>query len=401
MKAIPPKFWMSVIFLMIIFFIAPSDLNAQSNNPCKCPDVPDLINEFNKANAALDEIQRQEKMIKGNYRVRDFTLGSHPALQAIKDAMSLAEDKNAKNASGWTDGVTCQAKVNAKSDCLESLIEQREAITEEYCKAFFKSKPPGTSDHADMYYMLDIQSYLKEQKEAYSSEVKAILKLLYELRKTCPLNDWFGTISYTRTMQNEYFNKTSSGQEQKSIDTRTINGTIRFTGVSGEPFSTWEVGGKHLETAESQGMRPCTGGLATAKNEGHYEKKYRQELDVTGAEALKTTVNIGEPEEGSKIGIGFKVPEIKVKLSGQTTSSDKSGCPQPNGDSESTTPRNDETRFDSQNVNFTGDFFIGNPEKISGSVTINNLPPIKNDKITMSDTTVITYRLYRLKGGRN
>lgn len=120
------------------------------------------------------------------------------------------------------------------------------------------------------------------------------------------------------------------------------------------------------------------------------------EINKSGGGSLPIEVNFNEPDEDSKIEISFRIPDVEVRGDGQSTSSRESGCP--NDDVNETNPIiNPNFNLNSEPLIFKGAYFKGDPEKISGSETINFLPPFKNDFMTMTHTVQVNCTLYKLR----
>jgi len=94
-------------------------------------------------------------------------------------------------------------------------------------------------------------------------------------------------------------------------------------------------------------------------------------------------------QEGNKVPIDFRIPKIVMKTSGYSKDSYVSNCPKPNGDFDGPpTPWDVEFPLDSQMINFVGSYFPGNPDKISGSATLES---------GKTGTVIVTYNLFKLK----
>lgn len=384
MKAFSLRLWMTAAILPIIFFfITPAVLIAQPGSPCKCEDKADLLNQLQMANAALNKIQQYLKTVKPTEMVNDFASAPNPTgitkrvrvFDAIAEEMRSVEQKDAHAMIFIIDNETCKVTSAADTPCLKSLIDQTLLIKQELtCE---RGKNGSLSD------------YLRGLSEVYNYEIAQILKRLSVLPKSCRPDNWFGTIRYS------YFRKDYNKDEKPGIvhtieDILTIDGIIRLDGFFAYEYpSSWEAGGKYVENKESNGMRPCIGGLKPGKADTQYQTKFIFKWDKSGSKVKDTEVTIGEPDEGSKIPIGFRIPEITVKTSGYKKGSSTSGCPKPNGDFDGPPePWDIEFPLDSQKINFIGSYFLGNPEKISGSETLES---------GKTGTVVVTYSLYKFK----
>lgn len=123
--------------------------------------------------------------------------------------------------------------------------------------------------------------------------------------------------------------------------------------------------------------------------DGKYESKHIFKWNKNGQISKDTDVSIGDVQESNKVPIDFRIPKIVLKTSGYSRDSYNTDCPKPNGDFDGPpTPWDTEFPLDSQMINFVGSYFPGNPDKISGSVTLES---------GKTGTVIVTYNLYKLK----
>ncbi len=399
MKALSLRLWMPAAILWIIFFfIAPTELIAQpAAGPCKCEDKADLINQLNMANAALNTIQQYLMTTKKTDLVNEIapapnstgvTKGAN-VINAINQAISSVHQTGAHAGSVTTSTITCESKAEADTSCLKSLYELYGADRRDFCQREKVKQKLGEND--DIMNFLPLNDYLFSLRDAYSHLIKEILNRLNAMPKSCRFNSWFGTIRYSYTRKDHKDQDRPQYNETHSFDdTLTLDGIIRLDGdYSFEYPSSWQVGGKNEEKKHSSGMLSCKGGLKQEGDKHKYETDFIFTWDKSGSKVGNTEVNIGELFETGKIPIQFKIPEITMTTNGYSKSSSKSDCPKPNGDFDGPPePWNITIPLGSQKIPFNGSYLPGNPEKISGSDTIES---------GKTDTAVVIYNLYKFK----
>ncbi len=386
------SFLIGITIFGVIMLITPIPVNAQAS-PCTCKDRADLINQLNRANAAYSVVKYlyfQRAMGDHlNRPVNELLDGENPGNLNYKDVIDgeLSDDVNAVNdpkASTIvikTDASTCEPTVSASTACLKSLAEKLAPRRKEFC---IKQRDGFTSGR----YMT-VSDYLDFLERLYKDEIAEIVARLSALQKSCRPADWIGTIKYSFDQRN--FNKNEKPGVVETIeDTLKIDGIIRLNGDHALEYpSSWEATGKYDELKKSNGSLPCKGGLATAKLDGKYESKHIFKWDKNGQISRDTDVSIGDVQEGNKVTIDFRIPKIVLKTSGYSRDSYNTDCPKPNGNFDGpSTPWDVEFPLDSQMINFVGSYFPGNPDKISGSVTLES---------GKTGTVIVTYNLFKLK----
>lgn len=368
------SFLIGITIFGVIMLITPIPVNAQAS-PCKCEDKVDLIDQLNKASAAMKTISDLLQTMKSqNDLVAKIPADSNPKQMSWKEIIDGAVYQAGYSVSSLTEPTSCEFKVLASSACLKSLAAKiavdRKAVL---C--------PSAS--------LTVRDYLLRLSRIYKKDIAEIVARLSALQKSCRPTDWIGTIRYSFDQRNSNRNE-KPGLVETIEDTLKIDGIIKLNGDHALEYpSSWEAGGKYEENKESKGSRPCKGGLATAKLDGKYESKHIFKWDKNGQISRDTDVSIGDVQEGNKVTIDFRLPKIVMKTSGYSKDSYVSNCPKPNGDFDGPpTPWDVEFPLDSQMINFVGSYFPGNPDKISGSVTLES---------GKTGTVIVTYNLFKLK----
>jgi hypothetical protein len=387
-------------FLCGIFVsIATSELIAQ-NPPCGCPDKVDLLEQLKIADAALNKIAELQKNLNPNDHLNEIEPEPNPTRQTKKNsidntlsyAVGQVKDKNWGIHLVRANEISCTGEFQTGTPCLTSLFQNMAKVQAEICldnKKKFNVGKGGSS-----FEVMTVAAYLSSRSEYYRRAVSEILKLLRSLPPSCRPGDWFGMIRYTETREMNT-KDSGKGREETSQDTLTRTGMISLTGTDPNASSSWQAGGKHKETKDTQGTMYCTASDRWAKKETGYETHFKVEFDRNGATALSMEVAIGDVEEGNLVPIGFQIPSMKVMMTGKTTDTRNSGCP--GDDINNIIPLSTDTVFDSQQFNFKARYLSGDPERISGSETIDVVPVIKSDKLTMSNTVQVSYSLYKLR----
>ena len=381
---------MSVGILSIVFLlIAAASVNAQLGHPCGCKDVPDLINQLNIANATLFKLDQFEQRTRQAIAPTVLTHGA--ALSAeLAALLTSIDNKKANAARGETDSVFCEINIDAPTQCLKYVLHARESISEKFCDAAKANERFEKNDRKNRWPM---QTYIDEQREAYKAEIAEILKILRSLPANCPRTEWYGTIHVVE----EIHNRLVIGKES-SDDNATRTGTITFNGDN-MPIkrSFWDVNARWVNEKTGGGMRACTGGLRPGVPDTPYTTSFMQEISKAGATPETTIVSIGEPDDQSNVQFSFKMAKVMTKVTGQTKSTRRSGCPNDDINETITTPAYDSS-FDAGPVNVTTKLAPKtktDPEKIEGSETI-TIMSVTTDRGGVFHTIKVNFRLYKL-----
>jgi hypothetical protein len=384
----------------IFVSIATSEGSAQ-NPPCGCEDKADLLEQLKIADAALAKIAELQKTFKLTDQLNELEPEPNPGRQTKKNSIDQALSGAVGQVKGKNWGVhlvraneiTCTGEFQPGTPCLVSLFRNLAQVQAEIC--FSDKKKYNVGKGGSSLEVMTVGGYLSSRSEYYRRAVSEILRLLRALPSKCVPGDWFGMIRYTE-LREMNTKESAKGREESSQDTLTRSGTITLTGTAeGNPFSSWEAGGKHKETKDTTGTMFCTASDRWAKKETPYETHFKVEFERNGATSLNMEVAIGEVEEGNLVLISFQIPRMNVMMTGKTTDTRTSGCP---GDNiNNNIPLSTDTVFESSRFNFKGRYFSGDPEKISGSETIDEIPAVKTDRLTMSNTVQVSYSLYKLR----
>jgi hypothetical protein len=399
MKAMFQMLWVPVIvFLSILLSNAPAEASARPVAPCTCADVIDLINELNQANEVLDALDEFEaRIVRPAVGMNLLTPGAATALDlALKGAISRVRstDPKTRTGSGDTDSVSCKAKVEAPTDCLKLVIGLRESVNERYCTIAKSREKFKDNDRRNSWPM---QTYIEEHRQAYFAEIAEIQRILNTLPSACLPGTWFGTVVVHELLAQKTVITSPNGAVETTDDHTTRRGTIWLDGYPKSNSSSWEVGGKYSNTKVSSGTIYCKGGLAGASELKSLLTSSAIEINKSGGGPRSVEVSVGEPEEDGKIAVHFRIPDIDARGDGQTKSFRKSGCP--NDDVDETKPMiAPNYKLNSEPVPGKGTYSKGDkagPEKITGHEKM-ELISYKNDRLTMTHTIQVWYKLYKL-----
>lgn len=360
--------------LVVIFLVASVAISAQG--PCACKDKADLINQLNRANAALNTVEFYLKTANPSdmtNEIPDWPADNKETWKeilngAISQASLDVDNSNAQVMIIKTDSSTCEPTVTAGA-CLKSIADKSAPAHKEVCMLEKNPRSGGG---------IAVEHYLRKMTEVYRAEIAEILKTLRALPKECKIFDWFGSITYIEsTAENFVMDEGKTTVENTMIRRGRIlvNGDPR-------PFSSWEVTGKYSYVKTGSSYSYCTATDRRSDKRTPYETSWRQEWDKTGSQPANIEVSIGEPEE-NRVPVSFAVPPIKMANKGGTTDSRKDGCPKASFNNY--TPFNANIDLSASPVNSSAPYFKADPEKLSGSET----------KDIPSGTITVTFNLYR------
>lgn len=395
-----------VALLLAITFPA-TGLLAQTGSSCGCQDVSDLLNQLNLANAALSEIQKSLSTVKPTDYVNEILPPPNPPgntngsilLGAIKDASAQVRDNKAGIASMTIDTASCETAVTADTPCLRSLLEIYGSTRRGHCEREKRTRKLGKNDDTMNGY--SFHQYLLDMSDAYEAMIKEILKRLQTMDRSCRLNEWFGSITVTETSSLNIRNETPSrnrfdkGTEEVTNDKTVRRGTILLNSSNALPFSFWLLSGSYDHNKVHQGVVDCDSGPAEELRD--FTSGEHTQAQKSGGESVNTEVGISLSEDDRIFDINFKIPDMTAALTFQKTVASSGGCPG-FADSKTYALPSTPSPVASAYVEFQGSYFPGNPEKISGSTTIDLLPSAATTGgVTQEHTIQVTYNLYRFR----
>ena len=243
----------------------------QSTSVCGCPDVTDMINRLNMAEAAIELIKADKSRFIDaaiNTRVVPFnnTIGPNGKTNyvnfrdSLNDGMAkLAQILGANVSWGETDE-SCNARVTKHSTpCLDSIVDLHEKeIHKPLCEAqkmaFLVRAPIRMVDYAD------------EEIQGYEREIKEIRTLLRTMPASCRPG-WIGFIHYYEKRTVTTTNTLPPTQSRVSGSERSATEFVRTAKIlfrENQP-STLNLEIKHDLTLTTQTVVKigCKGGLMT------------------------------------------------------------------------------------------------------------------------------------------
>jgi hypothetical protein len=363
--------------LTIVLLIAPVTLRAQGgqSGPCSCADKADLIDQLNKASAAMNTISNLLQTLSSqNELVETIPTAGNPNKMSWKEIIDAVVYQSGYLVSDASTSKSCEFKALETTACMKSLSAKLAPYRKDLCTVF----------------KFTVGQYLLKLSEIYRKDIAEILARLSAVEKKCRPTSWFGTIRYSFVQSDQSTTNRPPAETHTIEDSLKIDGIIRLDGDYALEYpSNWESGGKYDENKISNGPRPCTGGLATAKMDGNYKTTYIFRLDKSAPPLSKNTeVAIGEPDQG-KIPIGFWRPKFTLNAVGFIRRSYTSDCPTHDGEYDGPSePYAMEIPLDAERINFDASYFPGSPEKISGTSIIESGKTVN---------VKVTYNLYKLK----
>ena len=407
MSDVHRKSFLSAVFLFAIALSVAPAISVAQTSPCGCQDIPDLINLLNQDNAALNELEQYLTSANSTDLVNEILPNPNPSRQtrvgsisnAIRKAMDRVGNKQARTAGYDIDTVSCETRTRADTPCLKSIVDRRAAVHSGFCKRNKKDRGLGTND--DWMTFMPFKNYLLEEMDLYNGEISEILRRLGAMPKSCPLNDWFGTITVTETVFVHITNRTpgknkyDKGTVEETGDFTERRGVVWLNGSSTSPLSLWAVEGSFKRNKVHEGLMGCKGGLATPGGETGFTSTVVDEDKKSGTRFATTSVYLGVSDDGREFQLSFSMPEMAMQVISTTTTTLSSGCPGASS-SETRSVTVPDSSLNSQIVQATGQLFKSKPEKISGSQTIDMYAgqPSMPD-ITQSHKIVVSYSVYR------
>lgn len=398
------------LFAAVLFgitFQAPGGLFAQTGSSCGCQDVSDLLNQLNLANAALSEIQKSLSTVKPTDYVNEIPPPPNPPgntngsnlLGAIKDASAQVRDNKAGIASMTIDTASCETAVSADTPCLRSVLGVYASERRKQCLGEKTRRKLGPNDDTMNGYPM--HEYLLSLSDAYLKMITEILNRLQTMDRSCRLNDWFGSITVTETSSLNIRNETASrnrfdkGTEEVTNDKTVRRGTILLNSSNSLPFSFWLLSGSYDYNKVHKGLMDCDSGPAEELRD--FTSGEHTQAQKSGEGSVNTEVGISLSEDDRVFDLNFMIPDMTAVLSYQKTVASSGGCPG-YADSKTYALPSTPSPVASEYIQFRGSYFPANPEKISGSTTIDLLPSAATTGgVTQEHTIQVTYSLYRFR----
>jgi hypothetical protein len=382
MRSVSTFSLLPISIVSIAVLIAPGYVTAQSRSSCGCDDIPYLIDQLNKLNAALDAFQRFAQTANPNTSSNEIAPDPNPTRATfgtiLRDALRQSMDfvQNTQSRPGTR---ACVAE-----------IENQQANT-----LLSEVSAPGTA--------MNILDYIYQGRGAYRLMAGEILRRLNSMDRSCRPTEWFGSITAVETVQSSMtisvpaqgrFNK---GSETTTSENFTRTGTIWLNGDLADPLSTWQVAGTATNHYVGRMMVACKGGLKPGQPDQQITNGLHREIKSTGSGSLSTTVGVSESDDARRSSVSLTLPGITVTKSGQTRNVSSGGCP--GSDINRTDPYSGITSTVSPlTVKVGGSIFPGNPIKASGSETVDLLPAgYSIPGGTATHTVRVSYNLYRFR----
>lgn len=364
-------------------FIAPTSVTAQSRSSCGCNDIPYLIDQLNKINAALDALQRFEQTVNPN----------------TTSTNEIAPEPNPTRATFRT------ILINAIRQSMDSVQNTQSRPGTRACVAEIENHQnsrvlAGTSSLGTPQFM---NEDIAEARGVYDLMAGEILRRLNSIPRSCRPTEWFGSITAVETHQTSVtINVPAHGRYNKgSVSTTrtntTITGTIWLNGNFQDPLSSWRVAGRRNFNLAGQMMVGCEKTGPNTVAERTISNGIHREINTTGSGSSSITVGVSESDDGRRASISFTGPEITVTDSGTQTNVSSGGCPGSDFNTRSAL-RGDPHNVSASAVQIEGTIFPGNPIKAGGSQTIDLLPggwSVPDG--TATHTVRVSYNLYKFR----
>ncbi len=383
MKAVPPGIWMAAAILFSVpMFIAPAAVNAQTGNSCDCSDIPYLIDQLGRSNAALMTLRQYEQTVGRNEVYNEVPPEANPnrwtrgeiVLNEIIKAMALAQIKPPPLTS---------------ARCVGSIEKHRGSIRK-------GMRDPMT---------LPLRTYIGETNMLYRLEIDEIMKIMKQLSSSCPPLDWFGTITVIETKEHGSVDRQPAkdrfflGSETTQTDTFTRTGVIPV-GRS-DMITTWQFVGKLTRIEETSSMHDCDSRGGANFEDLRAFRTHRQGVtERAGSKPVEMEFSPGVSEDGRKFQINFRIPEVPVLADVEVSDIGVGGCPGEAFDRPESA-KDIPSSVGVADVAFEGNIIprsAGDPAKIAGSQTIDLVPPgFSVPGTTLKHTIRVTYNLYKLK----
>lgn len=395
--------WFGIaILLSIVILTVPVVISGQPGGVCKCEDVPDLLDQLNKANAALAEIQNRQRTSKKTDMVNEVAPAPNPTgmtnsqsiVEAINRERDLAHDRNVRNdGSVALNSVSCEITVKADTDCLKSVLDVYGMERKSSCENRKRVNKLAASEDAMNFWPVD--DYLLKMAEDYRRMIAEILKRLTTIDKKCSRLDWFGSIMVSEEIKNES-NESRNGTVTTMNDNTIRTGTIILSGreETNGYRSFWNVSGGSKFSSVTNSASPCSGGLGTKGPDLAWNGGMTRSVDYSGGSPATVQVDIGDPEN-FRVQIGVGLGQVNAQGKGKVHEWRTNPCPDGKAIDRSFDMDIPDFVLNAGRVPpFLAPYFSGDPEKLSGSETINMFPyPVAGQ----SHTVRVSYNLYRVR----
>lgn len=403
-----------IVAAIVGLALVASPARAQRISVCDCPDVFDLVNRLNLAQAAIDALNDEVPKIEADDRTnkRQSTL-------ADRNSNGVTNQDVIRNAIIGKMGVvqlpgnTARAETNAS--CVSAIVSHGTACLDEVVmwhedKVHVPACQRGPKTALGFRAPMATVAYAKEEIAGYTAEIERIKDILRSLPPTCRPSGWIGTIYYFETQQSETNIPHPGGPTvisgvKRSTHTLTRSANVLFkeganaTTVSAAVIRP-QISANISETTSlyetTTGKVSCTGGLATPKFDGTGTSSTQDDVTLTAAEEKETDAGFSYDDQTGTYSVSFQFPAMSGGGTMTHTETMTSACPGDNGKTNVSSTVSME--YSSTWVNVSGTLTPTRPppDRVQGTDKIEGMPQVTLPNMTVTGSGTVTWSFTRL-----
>lgn len=403
---------------LLIFASADRAALAQVGSVCGCPDVNDLINRLNMAEAARaalnDEIPKIEAKDRENWPKPPAPLDDTTAAgisnqemvrTAITNGMVIVQALGAPVSEGRTNS-SCRSFVTKSSTaCMDEIVKWHEdAVHVPACKK-------GPTNATGLRVPQTTAAYAREEIAGYESEIKRILEILQRLPATCRPSGWIGHIYYFETKLVETQRTMKPGRDlvsgsESSNQTMVREAKILYREPSRSPNTlTALVSGPRMfavinETYSTTEKRTakwgCTGGFSTPVADRITAFTLTQGAKIEGSRETEAEVGFSYEPSNDSYSVSFNHPGMVGSATSTRTETVNGSC-NPGEDGTKSSSAGFSQPYESSLVRVSGRTTPrSGTDVIQGDEKLNLTPPVSMPDLSIVHTGTLRFTFFRV-----
>lgn len=331
--------WLVAAALLVLAGASERPASGQVGTACDCPDVFDLINRLNMAEAAVTALQGELPKVQA----ADTQAGKTSSMAdrnaagqtnqdvlrgVINEAMSHVQMLGGRTSRGETGGL-CGSSVEASSTaCMDEIVMFHEDNV--HVRACAADRTAGRTTALGFRAPQTTVDYVKEEIAGYQAEITRIRQILRTLPASCRQTGWVGVIIYTENKSIDVATsvnnpKNGSSSSTQSLSTLTRVARVLFRGAGAKTGNTYL---KEVMTLRQVGTGPdsCKAGLATPTVDTMVTGTVESITEITGTGESEVTAAVDFDARTGRTTLSFEIPGLVGEGTLKQTESLQGAC---------------------------------------------------------------------------
>jgi hypothetical protein len=383
----------------------------QDGSVCECPDVFDLINRLNMAEAArstlLEEIPKMEAAPDPDAPADDKDdqgESNQDRIRArIRNGMAVVQALGANTSEAMTYQSCRWGMIKSSTACMDEVIRwHEETVHVPACD----SRNPGGGRSSTQSTI----SYAREEIQSYEAEIARIKDILSSLPATCRPSGWVGHIYYFEQRTTRIQRTMKPGRDlvsgwERSLQTLVREAKIVYREKVQNPTTiTALLSGPKMfavinQTLSNGDMRVarwgCSGGLRTPVSDQVTTFTTEEQTSVTAFRETDVDVGFNYNPATGDYSISFTYPGMQGKGTNDRLEAVTGSC-NPAEDGSKSSGGGFSQAYDGSSISVSGKARQPAPDMIQGEERLNQIPPVSLPDMAISDTVTLRWTFFKL-----